>query len=187
MNDIVLIINGSLRIKGNTDIIVERIIEGAQSSGVKPKLIQLRDKRIGNCKGCYTCMNTSECSQHDDMTEIRTAMENSDLLVLASPLYWCGVTGLMKTFIDRLFFYYHPHNRTLISGKKALIVTTMNQKDVEHEADILAEFYRRLLDCLGVRIVDMAFFAGVMGKGEVLKSPQYLEKAYRIGCNLLRY
>jgi multimeric flavodoxin WrbA len=39
-------------------------------------------------------------------------------LILASPLYWCGVTGLMKTFLDRLFFYYHPRNKDLISGKK---------------------------------------------------------------------
>jgi multimeric flavodoxin WrbA len=51
-------------------------------------------------------------------------------MVFASPLYWWGVTGLMKTFIDRLLFYYYSKNRSLISGKKAIIVTRMAEKDV---------------------------------------------------------
>ena len=184
MKNSVIIINGSIRKNGNTDIIVERIIEGAESSGIHPKLIYLRDMQIGNCKGCYTCMKGSQCSQQDDMTEIRSAIENSELLILASPLYWCGVTGIMKTFIDRLFFYYHPHNRKLLSGKKAIIVTPMNQKDVTHESEILVEFYRRLFNCLGIKMVGMEFFSNIMQKGAVLNISEYIERAYFLGKGL---
>ena len=122
----ILIINGSTRTNGNTDTLVNKIIEGVQDS----QLVILKDKRISNCIGCMQCLEKSTCSIDDDMTEIRNAIQQSDILIFASPLYWGGVTGLMKTFIDRLFFYYHPSNKSLISRKKAVIVTPMNQKDV---------------------------------------------------------
>ncbi|MFH1824342.1 MAG: NAD(P)H-dependent oxidoreductase [Candidatus Firestonebacteria bacterium] len=107
------------------------------------------------------------------------------MIVLASPLYWCSVTGLMKTFLDRLFFYYHPQNRSLILGKKAIIVTLMNQKDVAHESEVIVEFYNRLFNCLGVKIVDMVFFSDIMEKGAVLNKPEYTNQAYSIGKNLI--
>jgi multimeric flavodoxin WrbA len=118
------------------------------------------------------------------MTQIREEIHRTYLMILASPLYWCGVTGLMKTFIDRLFFYYYPNNRKLISGKKAIIVTPMNQKNITHESEPLVEFYNRLLTCIGIKIVDMFFFGDIMAKGTVLERPEYLEQAYSIGKNL---
>lgn len=184
MAERVLIINGATRINGNTDIIVGEIINGAKNAGLNPNLIELRNKHISNCIGCYSCREKFECSIRDNMTEIRALIDESELLILASPLYWCGVTGLMKTFLDRLFFYYHPKNKGLIGGKKAVIVTPMNQKDVDFESQVLVEFYNRFLNCLGVRITKMFFFPGIMEKGAVLERPEYLEQAYAIGKSL---
>jgi multimeric flavodoxin WrbA len=158
MNESILIINGASRINGNTDILVGKIIDGANSVGLKPASMELRNKNISNCIGCYQCFKESKCSFQDDMTEIRNQISEAELIILASPLYWCGVTGLMKTFLDRLFFYYHPQNKGLISGKKAIIVTPMNQKNVDFESEVLVEFYNRLLNCLGVKIIDMFFW-----------------------------
>ena len=187
MKKSILVVNGAIRVNGNTDILVNKIIEGSLSTGTKITIFNLREKRISNCIGCYKCMKKSTCSFQDDMTGIRSAMEKSDLIVLASPLYWCGVTGLMKTFIDRLFFYYHPQTRPLISGKRVLIITPMNQKDVSHESEVLVEFYNRLFNCLGVKIVDMVFFSNIMEKGVVLNKPNYLNQAYSIGKNLINW
>lgn len=187
MNNSVIIVNGSTRPNGNTDILIDRVISGAKDVNLNPALIELRKKNVSNCIGCYQCLNSSKCSFDDDMTKIRSIMENSSLIVLASPLYWCGVTGLMKIFIDRLFFYYHPLNRPLISGKRAVILTPMNQNNVDFESQVLVEFYKRLLNCLGISIVDMIFFSGIMGKGEVMKKPEYLERAYGIGSSMRNY
>jgi multimeric flavodoxin WrbA len=123
MAESVLIVNGATRINGNTDILVGKIIEGAEGAGLNSTLVELRNKHVSDCIGCYLCREESKCSFQDDMTEIRNFINESELLIFASPLYWCGVTGLMKTFLDRLFFYYHPQNRPLISGKKAIIIT----------------------------------------------------------------
>lgn len=187
MDESVLIINGATRINGNTDILIERVIAGANNTGLAPMLIELRHKHISDCIGCYQCLKESRCSFRDDMTEIRDNINKAKLIIFASPLYWCCVTGLMKTFIDRLFFYYHPQNSPLISGKKAIIITPMNQKDVNFESEVLVEFYKRLLDCLGVRIMEMFFFSNIMEKGAVSGKQEYLDKAYKIGTNLIKY
>ena len=108
------------------------------------------------------CLEKNTCSIDDDMTEIRKAIQEADILIFASPLYWGSATGLMKTFIDRLFFYYHPSNKPLIFGKKAVIVAPMNQKITNEETKILKEFYNCLLNCLGVEILYFYFFGGIM-------------------------
>jgi len=185
MNRNVLIINGSARINGNTEIIVNKIIDGSKGNGVDINLYDLKNKNISDCIGCYNCMKESQCGIQDDMAEIYDAINKSELMILASPLYWCGVTALMKAFIDRLFLYYHPQNKKLIAGKKAIIITPMNQKDVEHESEVLVEFYKRLFNCLGVNIVDMFFYGGIMEKTKVMEKPKYIEQSYSLGKRLI--
>ena len=187
MNKSALIVNGATRPGGNTDILVERVVAGARDANVVPSVVELRNKQISNCIGCYQCLSLSTCSFQDDMTQIRALIEDADLLVLASPLYWCGVTGLMKIFIDRLFFYYHSGTKPLISGKKAVLLTPMNQKNVEFESQVLVEFYKRLFNCLGIEIVDMVFFGDIMGKGIVREKLEYLEQAYEVGTRFKGY
>jgi hypothetical protein len=60
----------------------------------------------------------------------------------------------------------------------------MNQKNVDFDSEVLVEFYNRLLDCLGVKTINMFFFSDIMEKASVLKKPEYLEQAYAIGMNL---
>jgi multimeric flavodoxin WrbA len=179
-----IIINGAIRAKGNTDALVNKVIEGSSATDVEANLVTLREKKVGNCMGCYQCLAKSSCSIQDDMTEIRGIIQNAQLLILASPLYWCGVTGLMKTFIDRLFFYYHPETKSLISGKKAIIITPMNQKNVVYESETLIHFYTRLLNCLGIKDIDMFFFCEIMKKEDLTQKPQYLNESYNIGKHL---
>ena len=75
----------------------------------------------------------------------------------------------------------------MIAGKKAIIVTPMNQSDVDFESQVLIEFYKRLLNCLGVKIMEMFFFSNIMEKGVVSGKPDYLDQAYKIGTNLVKY
>ena len=184
MNSSVLLINGSIRSGGNTDILVEKIIEGVKSINVDVASIELKNKTILNCTGCYGCLNESKCPLEDDMTDIYTKINKAELVIFASPLYWGGVTGLMKTFIDRLFFYYHPQNKKFISGKKVITITTMNQKNTKHEAENLIHFYTRLFTSLEIKLIDNFLFGDIMEKGAILNKEEYLSQAYSIGRNL---
>lgn len=181
----IVVINGSPRKGGNTDALLEKLMEGAWSTEADIRHFRLRDLDIHNCIGCCTCKAESTCHFDDDMTGIRRSIQKCGLMVFASPNYWCEITGLMKTFIDRLYFYHHPENGHLISGKKALILTTLGEKDnVEYESAVLAEFYRRLFKSLNVEILDRMLFSGLMEKDGILKKPEYLERAFLIGKEL---
>lgn len=187
----VLIINGSLRPRGNTDALAARVAEGAKDAGAAVSLHVLRDRKIAGCRGCWFCYENPRCAIRDDMQETHREIQASELLFLASPMYWWGVTGLMKTFIDRLYLYYPPANREMIAGKKAIVITPMHVSEREHGAEAfrseiepLKMTYGYILDRLGVTIVDMAFFPGLNARGDAGKSRECLESAYALGKGL---
>jgi multimeric flavodoxin WrbA len=178
----IAVFNGSPREGGNTDALLEKLMEGARTNAAEIRYFQLRNLGIHDCIGCYTCKREARCHFDDDMTEIRRSIQACGIMVFASPNYWCEVTGLMKTFIDRLYFYHHPENSHLISEKKALILTMLGEKDnVEYESAVLAEFYRRLFKSLKVEILDMLSFNDLMEKDAVQKKPEYLERCFLLG------
>ena len=183
----ILLINGATRKNGNTDIIVSKIIDGAESKGIRLKSVELKDLKISDCTGCYNCFSEVKCPYRDDMQPVYKDVENSKLIILASPMYWWFVTGLMKIFLDRLYLYYPRQNTGIVTGKKAIIITPMFVSDVEEESKILVEFYRLILKRLGVSIKDMFFFSGLSEKSDVLDHPEYLETAFSLGQNLNSY
>ena len=115
------------------------------------------------------------------MTERRDMVIKSDVLVFASPIYWCEVTGLMKTFIDRLYFFHHEENKHLIAGKKALMITTLGEKDAAYESEILTEFYKRCMHSLKIDILNMIYYPDLMEKDAFANKPEYSTAAYNTG------
>lgn len=187
----VLVINGSLRVRGNTDTLTASLMEGVKSADITARQYFLRDKKIAGCKGCYGCYKKSNCAIKDDMQEIHGEIQKADLLVLASPLYWWGVTGLMKTFIDRLYLYFSRTNTGMIAGKKALVITPMHVNEIEHgerayrsEIEPITMTYQYILGRLGVDIVDMIFYPGLNHKGDAKKNNGYLNRVYNTGKGL---
>lgn len=177
----ILVINGATREDGNTDTIVSLFAEGAQAAGFHAEGIHLRDLTIADCIGCCTCLRESKCHFEDDMTELRQKIIDSSVLVFASPLYFCEVTGLMKTFIDRLYFFYHDVNKKMVRGTKVLILTTLGEKEAGFETEIVEESYKRLLKALDMNLVEMHFFPDLMEKESIQQKPAYLQMAYNIG------
>lgn len=180
-NSHVLVVNGATREEGNTDTITNLFVEGAQEAGLKPSCKILRNLKIADCIGCCTCLRESKCHFDDDMTELRQKIMDSHVLVLASPLYFCEVTGLMKTFIDRLYYFYHDVNKKMIAGRHVLIITTLGEKEVGFETEIIEESYKRLLRALDLQLLDMRFFPDLMDKESISQKPAYLEEAYNLG------
>jgi multimeric flavodoxin WrbA len=180
-----LLINGSPRENGNTDALLARFIQGAESVSHEFVYLKLRDLRIGDCIGCCTCREESTCKLQDDMTDIRGKIENSGLLIFASPNYWCGITGLMKTFMDRLYFYHHPKNSARLTSKEAVILSTMGEStNIAYESSLLVEFFERAMKSLGITIRDILLFPGLMEKDDVFGKPDYLAQAFALGKSL---
>jgi multimeric flavodoxin WrbA/putative sterol carrier protein len=102
----VLAISSSPREKGQskTEMLLEPLVEGMKEASAEVEVIHLRNKKIKNCIGCYTCWTKTPgiCIHKDDMTnELFPKYIGSDIVIFASPLYFFSVTAGMKTFIDR--------------------------------------------------------------------------------------
>lgn len=98
----ILGIVGSYRESGNTDILVKRVLEGAQNYGINTNYIFLPNFNIKDCIGCEKCKTNYKCAIKDDMQKIYPLIEKADAVVIGSPTYFYNVTGITKNFLNRL-------------------------------------------------------------------------------------
>lgn len=103
----VLGINGSPRAKGNTYHGLEFIQKELVNEGIEMEIVQIGHKAIRGCTGCNQCMinGDKKCVLPDDgVNELIQKMADADGIVLGSPVYYAGVAGTMKCFLDRAFY-----------------------------------------------------------------------------------
>ncbi|AUB55547.1 flavodoxin [Methanobacterium subterraneum] len=114
-------INGSPRKNCNTAALIGKALEGAQSRGVETELIHLYDLNYKGCKSCFACKlkdgkSYGTCAARDDLTPVLKKIEETDALILGSPIYLGTATGEMRSFLERLIFpylVYDPEGSTL--------------------------------------------------------------------------
>ncbi len=184
-NKRILVINGATRVNGNTDIILSKLITSALQTDVQIKQIDVRKKKIKDCIGCYQCNDNTACSIKDDMVEVYEEINKSALIIFASPIYWWGVTGIMKVLIDRLYLYYSDLNKPFIAGKKAIIISPMNMNSDIYKSKIFLDFYKIVFDNLNMILVETCLFGNVNEKGVIQKNSEYLNQINQLGKTLI--
>ena len=97
----VLGIAGSPRRDGNTDHLLQQVIAGASSQGAETKTVTLSELNISPCRHCDGCIKTGKCVVDDDMQWLHIDLREADRIVLASPIFFMGVTAQTKAMIDR--------------------------------------------------------------------------------------
>ena len=181
----VLGIVGSPRRKGNTHILVSRILNGATEEGAEAELVFLGDLRILECDGCHACWTGRGCSKDDDMMELYPKIAQSDALVFGTPVYWYGPTALMKGFVDRFVYFNCPENRAKVRGKRAAIAVPFEEERVQ-AADLVVAFFERSLKYLEVELMGKVLVPGVTGRGDILERAERLAEGYELGRRLVR-
>lgn len=188
----ILGVSGSPRKNGNTDVLLDSFLKGAESEGADTKKIHLKEYSIESCIGCEACRKDGTCTRfHDGMELLYPEIEECKGLILGSPVYNYNVTAEMKTFIDRLYPFYvfteqrpGPYSSKLEDqGRKALIFTVCEQVKAE-EMGFALEALGMPLEALGYEIFDKFEATGYFSKGEVLKDESILKKAFEAGKNL---
>ena len=100
----ILVLNGSPRKKGNTEIMADAFIKGALEQGHQVEKVNLGHMKIAPCLACEFCFtHNGVCVQKDDMAEILDKVDNADMIVFASPIYWFSISAQLKAAIDRLY------------------------------------------------------------------------------------
>lgn len=101
MSKKVLILSGSPRKDGNSDLLCNEFMKGAENAGNSVEKIRVSEKNIGYCRACYACKGTGTCTIKDDMAEVLQKIIDADVIVLASPVYFYSIDAQLKALIDR--------------------------------------------------------------------------------------
>ena len=181
----VLCVVGSPRKNGNTHILVDRILEGAQEEGAAGELLFLGDLNVRECDGCHVCWQGRACSKNDDMNRIYPTLAESDVIVFGTPVYWYGPTALMKGFIDRFVYFGCPQNRAYVRGKPAALAIPFEEEDLEMAAPLVT-FFQKSFQYLEMELAGQVLAPGVTARGEVLEHADRLEEARELGRRLAK-
>jgi multimeric flavodoxin WrbA len=179
----ILGIVGSPRKKGNTHILVSRVLEGAAAEGADTKTLFLRRMKIRECDGCHTCWKGKPCSKRDDMNDAYSLISDSDIMVFGTPVYWYGPTALMKAFIDRFVYFNCPENRAKVRGKRAVIAIPYEEEGPE-AAELVVAFFEKSLAYLEMDLVGQILAPGTGPKGAILEQEEVLIHARELGRRL---
>jgi multimeric flavodoxin WrbA len=163
---------GSPRAKSNSSTIAKRFIETAEKSGATVKSYNLNDLKYRGCQGCMACKTKLEkCVLQDDLAEVLDAVQEGDVLVMASPVYYGEVSSQLKGFIDRTFSYLKPDFMTnpsparLAPGKKVVFALTQGQPE-EAFSDIFPR-YDFFFKWYGYSESHLIRACGVVGAGDI--------------------
>jgi len=179
----ILVVVGSPRKGGNTEILLSRIAEGAASAGTSVETIHLGDLQIRECDGCHACWRGRRCSKDDDMRDIYAKIAACETIVFGTPVYWYGPTALMKAFIDRFVYFNCQTNRSMVRGKRAVVAIVLEETHEETWRPLI-EFFEKSLGYLEMNFAGTIVVPGVGDKGAIRQQPQRLEEAYSLGGRL---
>ena len=184
----VLGIMGSPRIKGNTDLLLDQALQGAQSQGAEIEKIKVDKLTITPCKEYYGCERDGNCVIRDDMDSVYTKLLEADVVIVASPMFFYGITGQLKAFIDRcqaLWIRKHVLKQQLSGSERkgAFIGVGATKGKQLFDGSILIMKY--FFDAIGVTYADELLVRGVDKKGEVKQHPTALTDAYELGKRIV--
>ena len=100
----VLILNGSPKANGNTAAALAEMITVFRQEGIETELVQVGSREIRGCTGCGTCYRTGKCVFDDLVNDLAVKLEESDGLVIGSPVYYASANGTLIALLDRLFY-----------------------------------------------------------------------------------
>lgn len=104
-------VNGGPRKKWNTGQLMAKVVEGAQTAGADAKLFHLYDLDYKGCTSCFACKRIDgasygRCAMRDGLTPLLDEIHDADALVLGSPVYFAGATGMARCFLERMAYPY---------------------------------------------------------------------------------
>jgi multimeric flavodoxin WrbA len=170
---------GSMRKGGNTEFLVNEVLQGAQEEGAEIELYRVSGKDIKPCDGCHTCMKTGECHVQDDMQGLYKKMLEADGIIYGTPSYFYTMSGQLKNIIDRTTALNCP-GRSL-ANKVGSVVTTGGGLGL---ASILKDLYFYMVT---KQILPANFIAGYgLEKGDTAKLVNGIKAARETGKQMVQ-
>ena len=175
----ILILSGSPRRGGNTELLVEAFVKGA-SQKHHVEVVSVHDYKVNPCMGCNACFKNENnaCIQKDDMCLIYDKMAVADMLVIASPVYFYGLSAQLKAVIDR---FHNPIRDTYHIKKTALLL--VGAASLPELFDGILAQYRLCLNFFKLEDAGRVLVRGVKDKGDI-QNTEAIQKANELGLNI---
>jgi multimeric flavodoxin WrbA len=167
---------GSPRRGGNTEILVDEVLAGAEEAGALIEKVILNELDIRPCQACDACQKTGKCAQQDDMSKLLEQMQRSQVWVLGTPVYWWGPTAQFKAFLDR----WYGAKQVTFEGRRVILIIPLGGGTVSfarHTVGMLTD----ALNYLRSDLVATVLAPGVFGLGAVRRQADVLAMARRTG------
>ena len=190
---------GTYRKGGIIDTAVDEILASAREQGALAEKIHLTDTRIEFCTNCRTCAGQAgrergTCPLSDDMAGILDKIEQSDVLVLASPMNFGTVTAIMKRFIERLICYacwpwgaMAPRKRTRENPKRAVVVVSSAAPAfLARYTTRITGLLKQAADLMGARTTGVLFIGLAARKPHQDIGARARRKARRLGRKMVQ-
>ena len=174
----ILLINGSPRVDGNTNILLEEAVKGAQLHDAECEIIQLGSLDIKPCKGCFTCMHPEhmgQCPINDDMQEIYNKLQECDGIIYGTPVYLWDMTSQMLIFLHRSIaaVFRKPSG---IRSKAAGLIVISGRRGNQNVVNVFNMYF-----VSNQMLTIDAVYAYAYGKGEVRKDVHSMKSCYELG------
>jgi len=173
----ILGIIGSPRRGGNTEILIDEILKGAGEAGASTGKIALGELNIAPCRACETCKKAGRCVIEDDMTPLLEKMEQCDIWVMGSPVYFWGPTAQFKAFLDR---WYGARYHLKLEERRIIVVIPLEDTNVK-TARHLKGMLKDTLNYLKTKLITTIIVPGVNEPGAVREHPSILAEARSTG------
>ena len=175
----ILILSGSPRKGGNTDLLVEAFVRGA-SPRHRVAVVSVHDYAVRPCMGCNACFRRDDhvCCQDDDMAVVYAKLAAADMLVIASPVYFYGLSAQLKAVIDRC---HNPIRDTFPIKKTAILL--VGAATLPELFDSILTQYQLCLNFFKLEDAGRVLVRCVKDKGDI-RNTDALNEAVELGQQL---
>jgi len=185
----VLGIMGSPRRRSNTEILLDKALEGAVGAGAEVEKLLVSSLKISPCVEDYGCLEAGNCSIKDDMQAVYEKLLQADHVILASPIFFYGITAQAKALVDRCQALW-VRRYVLKTGtddkrvrKGAFISVGATKGERLFDGAVLTAKY--FFDAIGVKHDRDLLIKGVDDKGQIEEHPTAMQDAFRLGRELV--
>jgi multimeric flavodoxin WrbA len=189
MNIKVLGISTSPRIKGNSDLLLRRALDGAESAGANIEYLRLTDYKVSPCIECNACYVTGLCKVQDDYQQLLKKILDADRIIFATPIFFMTVCAQAKMLIDRcqcLWAHKYVLKKELNTAghdRRAMVIAVGGSRSKKQFESVRLTM-KSYFDSLQMLYVANLFVNKIDALGDIEKHPSALNEAYRLGSLL---